>query len=329
MATVLVTGGAGYVGSHACKALAEAGHTPVTYDNLMRGYRSAVKWGPLEIGDILDGARLSQALKKHNPAAVMHFAALALVAESVSDPALYFKNNVEGTRVLLDSMATAGIHRLVFSSTCAIYGTPKIIPILETEAPDPINPYGESKLRVEQMLAARSSENKLSSISLRYFNAAGADPGGEIGEDHDPEPHLIPNVLAAAAGGKRLTVNGDTYPTADGTCVRDYIHVSDIAAAHISALNLLADTPNTETLNLGTGEGYSVMQVINAVERVTGSRVPFDIGLARPGDPPELIADATQAHTRLCWKPVRSDLDTIVSDAWQWMQNRLRNSSSS
>ena len=320
MANVLVTGGAGYVGSHACKALAAAGHTPITYDNLEHGHHGAVKWGPLEVGDILDTSRLTNVMGAYSPAAVMHFAALAMVSESVSNPELYFKNNVEGTASLLDAMASAGISRFVFSSSCAVYGTPEVVPIRETEPKNPISPYGETKLQAEEMFAARSSTDGLSAISLRYFNAAGADPSGEIGEDHDPEPHLIPNVLAAAASGTGLVVNGDAYATRDGTCVRDYVHVEDIARAHVAALNLLGAAPGARSINLGTGNGYSVLQIIRAAERVTGKSISYDIGPARPGDPAELVADATQAEAVLNWKPERSDIDTIVADAWNWMR---------
>jgi len=223
MAVVLVTGGAGYVGSHACKALAAAGHTPVTYDNLSRGHREAVQWGPLEVGDLLQKERLAEVIARHNPVAVMHFAALAIVSESVSHPERYILNNVEGTRNLLDEMKAMNIRRLVFSSTCAIYGIPDTVPISESETAKPISPYGESKLRVEQMLSLRKESDGLSSVALRYFNAAGADRDGDIGEDHDPEPHLIPNVLNAASGSQSLTVYGDTYQTTDGTCIRDYL----------------------------------------------------------------------------------------------------------
>ncbi|NKB44873.1 MAG: UDP-glucose 4-epimerase GalE [Alphaproteobacteria bacterium] len=322
MANVLVTGGAGYVGSHACKAIAAAGHIPITYDNLVNGHRTAVKWGPLEVGDILDHARLLSVLESYKPVAVMHFAALAMVSESVSNPELYYSNNVEGTSRLLSAMESADIHRLVFSSSCAVYGAPKTVPIQETEDKNPISPYGETKLQAERMFAARAPESGLSAISLRYFNAAGADPDGDIGEDHDPEPHLIPNVLAAAAGGSRLIVNGDNYPTIDGTCVRDYVHVSDIAAAHVAALDLLDEISGVRSVNLGTGTGYSILQIIEAAKRVTGKPISYDIGAARPGDPPELVADASHATAMLNWKPVRSDIDSIVADAWNWMTSK-------
>lgn len=318
MAVVLVTGGAGYVGSHACKALATAGHTPVTYDNLSRGHREAVKWGPLEVGDLLEKDRLTEVMARHNPVAVMHFAALAIVSESVSHPERYFLNNIEGTRNLLDEMKAANIRRLVFSSTCAIYGIPDTVPISESESAKPISPYGESKLRVEQMLSSRKETDRLSSIALRYFNAAGADSDGHIGEDHDPEPHLIPNVLNAASGKQNLTVYGNTYQTSDGTCIRDYVHVSDLADAHVLALNLLENEPTTTFANLGTGTGFSVLEVIREAERVTGKEIPFDVGPARAGDPPSLIANGTYARDLLGWAPRRSDLPTLITDAWRW-----------
>jgi UDP-arabinose 4-epimerase len=321
MAVILVTGGAGYVGSHACKALAAAGHTPVTYDNLSRGHREAVRWGPLEIGDLLERKKLAEVIVRHRPVAVMHFAALAIVSESVSQPERYFLNNVEGTRNLLDEMKAANIRRLVFSSTCAVYGIPDTCPISESEITKPINPYGDTKLRVEHMLASRKELDGLSSFALRYFNAAGADSDGDIGENHDPEPHLIPNVLKAASGEQMLTVYGDTYPTDDGTCVRDYIHVSDLADAHILALNMLENAETTTVANLGTGTGYSVLEVIKEAERITGKKIPFEIGPARPGDPPSLIANGAYARDLLGWTPRRSDLHTLISDAWRWLQS--------
>ncbi|MEQ9109290.1 MAG: UDP-glucose 4-epimerase GalE [Rhodospirillaceae bacterium] len=321
MAIILVTGGAGYVGSHACKALAAADHTPVTFDNLSYGHREAVKWGPLEVGDLLEREKLAEVIARYKPVAVMHFAALAIVSESISQPERYFLNNVEGTRNLLDEMKAANIRRLVFSSTCAVYGIPETIPISESESAKPISPYGESKLRVEQMLKLRQESDGLSSFALRYFNAAGADADGDIGEDHDPEPHLIPNVLKAASGDGNLVVCGDTYPTEDGTCVRDYIHVSDLADAHVLALNFLEKKQTTAVANLGTGTGYSVLEVIKEAERVTGKKIPFEVGPARPGDPPSLIANGAYARDLLKWVPRRSDLHTLISDAWRWSQS--------
>ena len=320
MVTVLVTGGAGYIGSHACKALAQVGYTPVTYDNLSRGHRSAVKWGPFEHGDLLDGDRLTEVLSVHKPHAVMHFAALALVGESVDHPDLYFRNNVDGSRMLLEAMIRAEVSKIVFSSTCAVYGLPNRVPISETAPLNPINPYGETKLKVEQMLAKHQESGALSYLALRYFNAAGADPDGDIGEDHDPEPHLIPRVLSAATGKGSLVVNGNEYPTPDGTCIRDYIHVTDLALAHMAALNLLESNSGSRALNLGTGKGYSIMEVIESAEKVTGQSISFQIGEPRPGDPPALVADSRQAQSVLEWQPERSDLDTMIADAWRWIQ---------
>jgi UDP-glucose-4-epimerase GalE len=318
MDTVLVTGGAGYIGSHACKALAAAGYLPLTYDNLERGHRPAVKWGPLVEGDILDGERLCAVMAEFRPVAVMHFAALAYVGESVEQPALYYRNNVAGSLTLAEAAVAAGIDAFVFSSTCATYGVPAGMPITEDAPQQPINPYGRSKLMVEQMLA----DLPLRSVSLRYFNAAGADPDGETGEVHDPETHLIPLVLDAAAGIRpAITVFGTDYPTPDGTCVRDYVHVGDLADAHVRALRHLLDGGASAAINLGTGSGASVAQVIAAVEAVTGHPVPVVQGPRRPGDPPELVAGGARAERLLGWRPRRSALETIIADAWAW-QNK-------
>ena len=319
MRTVLVTGGAGYIGSHACKALAAVGYRPVTYDNLSRGHRRAVKWGPFEEGDITDRDRLLAVMAAHRPTAVMHFAALAYVGESVDQPRLYYHNNVVGSLTLASAAIDAGIRAMVFSSTCATYGPVERLPITEEAAQRPINPYGHSKLMVETILRDLDHAHGLRSVMLRYFNAAGADPDGEIGEDHDPEPHLIPLVLDAAAGRHpALTVFGDDYPTADGTCVRDYIHVSDLAEAHVRALGYLERGGATVALNLGTGEGYSVAQVIAAVRAVTGREVPVVMGPRRAGDAPEMVAGGERAHTVLGWQPRRPALETIITDAWNW-----------
>ncbi len=320
MVAVLVTGGAGYIGSHACKALARAGYTPVTFDNLSRGHRSAVKWGPFEEGELLDQQRLDEVMAKHNPAAVMHFAAFAYVGESISHTEMYFRNNVEGSRALLDAMKAAEVKRIVFSSTCAVYGTPENLPIGESTPTNPINPYGETKLSVERMLRERENTDAVSWVALRYFNAAGADPEGDIGENHDPETHLIPTVLSAAKGQTKLVINGKDYPTEDGTCVRDYIHVNDLASAHLAALDFLDSRNESHALNLGTGEGYSILQVIRAAERVTGQSIAFKIGDPRPGDPPILVADSSSAKQILRWRPQRSELQTMIADAWQWIQ---------
>jgi len=317
---ILVTGGAGYVGGHACKALSEAGWLPVTYDNLVNGHEAAVQWGPLERGDILDRARLQQVIKAHQPVAAMHFAALASVAESVADPEAYRRNNVEGSRTLFGALLDYGVTHIVFSSTAAVYGTPQSVPIPEDAPKAPINPYGETKLAVERMLEELARERGLTATALRYFNAAGADPDGEIGEDHDPETHLIPLALAAASGaGRALTLYGDDYPTPDGTCVRDYIHVSDLSVAHVAALRSGA---GFRAFNLGTGSGASVRQVLDAVERVTGKAVPHWLGPRREGDPAELVADPSRAFSGLGWTPRLSDLDTIVETAWAWHRNK-------
>ena len=313
---VLVSGGAGYVGAHACKALSKAGWLPVSYDSLLHGHEEAVKWGPLERGDILDGSRLDEVIKAHQPVAAMHFAALTSVAESVADPESYRRNNIEGSRSLLDALLDNGVTHIVFSSTAAVYGTPETMPIPETAPKAPINPYGETKLAVEQMLEERVRGQGLTATALRYFNAAGADPEGDIGEDHDPETHLIPLALAAASGsGQPLTLYGDDYPTPDGTCVRDYVHVSDLAEAHVAALR---SGSGFQAFNLGTGKGASVRQVLDTVEKVTGQAVPHWLGPRRTGDPPELVADPARAFTKLGWRPELSNLETIVTTAWHW-----------
>jgi UDP-arabinose 4-epimerase len=320
MSNVLVTGGAGYIGSHACKALAAAGHLPVAFDNLVYGHREAVRWGPLEIGDIADRTRLESAIDAHRVDAVMHFAAYAYVGESVTDPGKYYRNNVVGTLALLEVLRDRGIDKMVFSSSCATYGIPEEMPIRESAAQRPINPYGTSKLMSEQMIADFGSAHGLRSALLRYFNASGADPEGETGEDHDPETHLIPLALDAAAGKGQLTVFGEDYPTPDGTCVRDYIHVTDLAEAHVAALDYLVGGGSPTALNLGTGKGVSIREVIAAVEQVTGRPVPHSVGERRPGDPPVLVADPARARETLGWTPRVSDIDSIVSTAWRWHQ---------
>lgn len=319
--TVLVTGGAGYIGAHACKALAAAGHTPVTYDNLVYGHERAVQWGPLEKGDILDGARLAKVMQRHKPAAVMHFAAFAYVGESVTDPGKYYRNNVVGTLSLLDTMRANAIDRIVFSSTCATYGIPETVPICEDTPQKPINPYGATKLMIERVLSDYGDAYGLKSMALRYFNAAGADANGEIGESHDPETHLIPLVLDAASGKRpSITVNGDDYDTPDGTCIRDYVHVTDIADAHVRALDRLGKDGQARACNLGTGKGVSVSEVIAAAERVTGCKVPVVRGVRRPGDPAQLLADARLSARELGWTARHSSLDNILQTAWRWHQ---------
>jgi len=319
---VLVTGGAGYIGSHTCKALAHAGHTPVTYDNLSRGHHWAVKWGPLEEGDVRDRDRLLEVLRGYRPEAVIHFAAYAYVGESVERPLEYYDNNVNGSLALLEAMRTCGIDRLVFSSSCAVYGTPARLPIDEDQCLDPINPYGATKQMVEQVLADAAAAYGLRSVSLRYFNAAGADPDGELGEEHDPEPHLIPRVLEAALTGTAVAINGDDYDTRDGTCERDYIHVCDLAEAHVRALDLLQSGRGARALNLGTGTGHTVREIVAAAERITGRRIAARIGPRRPGDPAALVADGERARSQLRWTPRHSDLDTILSTSWSWMRTR-------
>ena len=316
---VLVTGGAGYIGSHAAKALAVAGYEPVVLDNLARGHREAVRWGPFVEGDLADGTLLRDSLRRFEIGAVMHFAAYAYVGESMTKPELYFSNNVVNSLNLLDAMRQTGVRRIVFSSTCATYGIPEVVPIREEMPQRPINPYGESKLMVERMLHWYGAAHGFAHMSLRYFNAAGADPDGEIGERHEPETHLIPLVLDAALGRRaRVEIYGTDYPTPDGTAIRDYIHVSDLAIAHVLALKHLQQGGASGALNLATGRGHSVREVIAAAERVTQRALPRREIERRAGDPPALVADAGRAHALLGWTPGLSDLETIVATAWRW-----------
>ncbi|MBA3668754.1 MAG: UDP-glucose 4-epimerase GalE [Sphingomonas sp.] len=315
---ILVTGGAGYIGAHACKALAAAGFRPVAYDNLVYGHVKAVKWGPLERGDVLDRARLNAVLEAYDFAAVMHFAAFAYVGESVADPGKYYRNNVAGTLTLIEALRDHGIGKIVFSSTCATYGVPDHVPIAEDWPQRPINPYGATKLIAEQMISDFGRAHGLRSAVLRYFNAAGADSQGDIGECHEPETHLIPLALEAATGGPALTVFGNDYPTSDGTCVRDYIHVTDLAEAHVAALEKLLAGGESGALNLGTGNGVSVLEVLGSVERTSGRKVPFEFGPRRDGDPPVLVADSARSQRELGWSPRLSEIDQIVRSAWRW-----------
>ena len=325
MTSILVTGGAGYIGSHTCKALRRAGFDPISYDNLARGNPEAVKWGALEVGDLADGARLRETLTRYRPAAVVHFAALAYVGESTADPAAYYRNNVGGTAALLDAMRECRVGNIVFSSSCVVYGIPAIIPIPEETPCAPVNPYGATKMICERMLRECAAAFALSSIALRYFNAAGADPDGEIGECHVPETHALPLLIEAAAGeGGGFTIFGDDYPTADGTCVRDYIHVTDLADAHVKAVSALLDGAESTALNLGTGRGWSVRDLIAAVREHTNREVRVEIGARRTGDPPVLIADAARARHRLGWQPRHPDLATQVAHAWAWRQGAGR-----
>jgi UDP-glucose-4-epimerase GalE len=315
---VLVTGGAGYIGSHACKALSRAGYPVVVYDNLIAGHREAVRYGTLVEGDVADVERLRDTLRRHHVAAVMHFAAFLDVGESVREPARYYRNNVTGALGVLEAMAAESVGYLVFSSTCATYGEPRETPIPETHPQQPINCYGETKLAIERALPHFERAHGLRSTTLRYFNAAGADPDGELGEDHAPEIHIIPRAIEATAGGPGLQVFGADYPTPDGTCLRDYVHVSDLADAHVRALSAMVKTGASATYNLGTGRPQSVRDVIDAVERATGRSVPWTLGPRRPGDPAALYAAAARAREVLGWTPRLSDLDTIVQTAWNW-----------
>ncbi len=316
---VLVTGGAGYIGSHACKALARAGYLPVAYDSLVYGHESAVRWGPFVHGDLADTDRLLAAMREHRIVAVMHFAAFGYVGESVQKPARYFRNNVVNAVNLLDAMLAADVRKIVFSSSCATYGTPETVPITEDMPQRPINPYGDTKLIMERMLGWYGDAYGLSACMLRYFNAAGADPEGEIGEDHDPETHLIPLVLDAAIGRRpQIDVFGTDYPTRDGTAVRDYIHVQDLAAAHVRAIAYLQDGGSSVAMNLGTGDGHTVREVIDAAERITGRKVPRRYVERRAGDPAELVADPRRAREVLGWQAEVSDLDSIIETAWAW-----------
>lgn len=322
--TVLVTGGAGYVGSHCCQRLAEAGFRPVVYDNVSTGDRAFVRWGPLVQGDIRDRGKLEAVLAEHRPALVMHFAALALVAESVANPERYWEVNVGGTLTLLEAMRAAGCEHLVFSSSCAVYGAPETVPITEAAPKAPVNAYGASKLAVEWMMESFEQAHGLRSVRLRYFNAAGADPGAEIGEDHDPETHLVPLVLDAAMGRRpEIAVFGNDYPTPDGTAIRDYVHVVDIAEAHLAAARHLLGGGAGLAVNLGTGRDASVAEVIAAAERVTGEQIPTRIAARRPGDPARLVADPGLARSALGWRAARSELDRVIADAWAWHRKRF------
>ena len=316
MTSVLVTGGAGFIGSHTCKALAEQALTPITFDNLSRGHAEHVRWGPLVSGDILDPAALDQAFERHRPQAVIHFAALAYVGESVQRPLAYYQVNVDGFVNLLSAMVKHGVDTIVFSSSCATYGIPDEIPISETAPQRPINPYGSSKLACEQILRDAASAQGLRFAILRYFNACGADPSGELAERHDPETHLIPLAIDAAIGkGPLLQIFGSDYPTRDGTCERDYVHVSDLAAAHVAALRHLNEGKSSLTVNLGAGQAHSILDVIAVVERLTGRPLPLEWAERRPGDPPTLVADASLARRLLRFNPRHSDLETIIMTA--------------
>ncbi len=321
---VLVAGGAGYIGSHTCKALAQAGHTPIVYDNLHTGHAWAVKWGPLEKGDLNDRLALDAVMKRHRPEAVINFAALAYVGESMKEPTLYYRANVAGMITLLEAMRAHDVGSIVFSSSCAVYGVPEQLPIVESTAQRPINPYGRSKRMAEEVLRDACVAHGLGAVALRYFNAAGADPEGELGEEHEPETHLIPLVLQAANGGRPVAIFGTDYETPDGTCVRDYVHVNDLAAAHVAALTVSA-AGRFAAYNLGTGKGASINEVIATARKVTGKPVAATAEARRPGDPPFLVADASEARAALKWMPRHSELDDVISHAWKWMsEHRAR-----
>lgn len=322
MDKVLVTGGAGYIGSHTAKALANKGFVPVVYDNLVYGHRWAVQWGPFVEGDIGDKAKLLETIRHYEISAVIHLAAFAYIGESMKQPGRYFDNNVTRSLALLDTLVEAEVRHVVFSSSCATYGTPERLPITEDTPQRPVNPYGETKLIIERALHWYGAAYDLSCTTLRYFNAAGADPAGKLGEDHSPETHLIPLVLDAALGRRVIEIYGDDYPTPDGTCVRDYIHVSDLAEAHVKALDYLMNGGASVALNLGTGAGQSVKEVIGVVERVTGRKVPYRIVPRREGDPAKLVADSSLSGKILAWYPQQSDLENIIGTAWRWHQTR-------
>jgi UDP-glucose-4-epimerase GalE len=316
---ILVIGGAGYIGSHICKSLAERGDTPVTFDNLSAGHEHAVRWGPLVRGDIRSREDLDRAFAAHRPEGVMHFAANIEVAEGQRFPLRYWDNNVAGVVTLLDAMDRWGVKPLVFSSTCAVYGEPLTVPISEAEPCKPVNVYGRTKHAAEQLLADVASVGAVRYAVLRYFNAAGASPDGEIGEEHDPETHLIPNALKAAAGiGGEMSLFGTDYDTRDGTCIRDYVHVMDLAQAHLAALDKLMSGEREIIVNLGTGRGASVLEVLKAVEAVTGMKLPYDIHPRRDGDAPILSADISHAQSVLGFEPKHSDIETIIADAWRF-----------
>jgi UDP-arabinose 4-epimerase len=323
LTAVLVTGGAGFIGSHTCKALAGSGFRPIAYDDLTRGAAEAVRWGALERGALSDVARLRAVVERYRPVGVIHFAAYTDVAESTREPGLYYENNVVGTLRLLQTMRATGLNLVVFSSSAAVYGIPTIVPVTEDAPLQPISPYGASKLMSERMIEDFGRAHGLRWMALRYFNVAGASSDGEIGEGHDPETHLVPRALMAAAGQLEcLEVMGTDYPTPDGTAIRDYIHVVDLADAHVLALRRLLEGAPSGAVNLGAGRGHSVREVVRAVEQVTGATVPIKAVGRRPGDPPVLVADTAKAARELDFRAERSDIPGIVESAWRWHQRR-------
>ena len=319
MKNILVTGGAGYIGSHACKALKGAGYTPVTYDNLSTGWQEAVKFGPFEQGDLRDRDRLDQVFAAYQPAAVLHFGALSQVGESIREPALYWDNNVTGSLVLLQAAIAAGCLDFVFSSTCATYGDQDNVVLDETCPQAPINSYGASKRAIEDMLRDFEIANGLRYVIFRYFNVAGADPDAEVGEFHQPETHLVPLILDAIDGKRdALTIFGTDYDTPDGTCIRDYVHVLDLVEAHVLGLRWLENAQPSEVFNLGTGTGFTVREVIDKARVITNREVPVIEGARRPGDCTKLVSGSMKAKTELGWTPERSSLDRMIEDAWRW-----------
>ncbi|MES0862068.1 UDP-glucose 4-epimerase GalE [Ruegeria sp. SCPT10] len=322
MKTVLVTGGAGYIGSHACKALSQAGYVPVTYDNLITGWQDAVKFGPFEQGDLLDRERLDEVFAKHQPVAVMHFAALSQVGEAMAEPGKYWSNNVTGSLALIEAAVAAGCLDFVFSSTCATYGEHDNVVLDETTSQHPLNAYGASKRAIEDILRDFEAAHGLRHVIFRYFNVAGADPEGEVGEFHRPETHLVPLMLDAIDGKRDgLTVFGTDYDTPDGTCIRDYVHVCDLVDAHVLGLNWLEQGKGSQVFNLGTGSGFSVLEVIEHSKAVTNRAAPYTVGARREGDCTKLVSGSVRAEAELGWKPKRSTLETMIADAWRWHQN--------
>ncbi|CUH51575.1 UDP-glucose 4-epimerase GalE [Shimia marina] len=322
MQHVIVTGGAGYIGSHACKALAKAGFVPVTYDNLVTGWEDAVKFGPFEKGDLLDRARLDEVFAKYDPIAVMHFAALSQVGESMKEPGKYWLNNVGGSLNLIEATVDAGVRNFVFSSTCATYGDHDNVTLDEEVEQLPINAYGASKRAIEDMLRDFEGASGLQSVIFRYFNVAGGDPDAEVGEFHRPETHLIPLMLDAIDGKRdALTIFGTDYDTPDGTCIRDYVHVCDLVDAHVLGLERLLNGGGSRIFNLGTGTGFSVREVIDQSRAVTNREVPYNEGERRPGDCTKLVSGSTRASKELGWEPKRSTMDLMIADAWKWHQN--------
>jgi UDP-arabinose 4-epimerase len=319
MTRILLTGGAGYIGSHSAKRVAQAGFEPVTIDDLSTGHKWAVKWGPFIQGDIGDQKLISDVVAEYQIQAVLHFAAHAYVGESIANPRKYFRNNVAATLRMLDTLIDCSVKNIIFSSSCATYGNPEQVPLSESHSQKPVNPYGESKLMIERILHWYGNAYGIKTASLRYFNAAGADPDGELGETHSPETHLIPLVMQAALGViDSVSIFGTDYPTPDGTAIRDYTHVCDLAEAHVLALKYLLDGGASVELNLGTGRGHSVLEVIHAVEEVSGRRVPMQRSERRAGDPPDLVADAAKAREVLNWRARFDDLREIVRTAWTW-----------